>query len=62
MDLDELLTTPDRVQAWQLDENTLLTLIPELSQRLRQLDALRVHLVHEIDERGTTHTLGASST
>ncbi|MFD4295427.1 DUF222 domain-containing protein [Rhodococcus sp. NPDC058532] len=62
MDLDELLTTPNRVQAWQLDENTLLTLIPELSERLRQLDALRVHLVHEIDERGTTHTLGASST
>ncbi|TQF67027.1 DUF222 domain-containing protein [Rhodococcus spelaei] len=62
MELDEALTTPRRVEAWRLDEGSLLALVPELSARMRQLDALRVRLVHEIDERCISATLGASST
>ncbi|MGW0175067.1 DUF222 domain-containing protein [Rhodococcus sp. NPDC003322] len=62
MELDEMLTAPHGVEAWRLDEKTLLELVPELSARMRQLDALRVRLVHEIDERCVAQTVGASST
>ncbi|MGW6694675.1 DUF222 domain-containing protein [Rhodococcus sp. NPDC054953] len=62
MELDEMLTTPTRVEPWRLDEQTLLALVPELSHHLRLLDALRVRLVHEIHERSIPTTLGASST
>ncbi|MFC9788824.1 DUF222 domain-containing protein [Rhodococcus sp. NPDC127528] len=62
MDIIEMLTTPRNVEAWRLDESTLLSLVPELSARLRQLDALRVRLVHEIHERGATRAVGATST
>ncbi|GAA4486807.1 HNH endonuclease signature motif containing protein [Rhodococcus olei] len=62
MDLVETLTTPHRVATWRLDDKSLLALVPQLSTRMRQLDALRVRLVHEIDERCLGQKIGASST
>ncbi|MGW0175943.1 DUF222 domain-containing protein [Rhodococcus sp. NPDC003322] len=62
MKLDEMLTAPHGVEAWRLDEKTLLAAVPELAAWMRQLDALRVRLVHEIDERCVAQTIGASST
>ncbi|MBP1160233.1 HNH endonuclease signature motif containing protein [Rhodococcus sp. PvR099] len=61
MDLDEMLTAPQDVAAWQLADSELLTLIPELSLRMRQLEALRVRLMHQVDQRCVAEQVGASS-
>ncbi|MFC7449999.1 DUF222 domain-containing protein [Rhodococcus daqingensis] len=61
MDLDEMLTAPPDVAAWQLADADLLRLVPELSLRMRQLEALRVRLMHQIDQRCVAEQVGASS-
>ncbi|MFC9790746.1 DUF222 domain-containing protein [Rhodococcus sp. NPDC127528] len=61
MELAEMLASPSGVEAWRLDESELLTAVPELSVRLRQLEALRVRLVHEVDQRCVAERVGASS-
>ncbi|PTR37114.1 uncharacterized protein DUF222, partial [Rhodococcus sp. OK611] len=61
MDLDEMLTAPPDVAAWQLADTELLRLIPELSLRMRQLEALRVRLMHQVDQRCVAEQVGASS-
>ncbi|TJZ73250.1 DUF222 domain-containing protein [Rhodococcus oryzae] len=61
MDLDEMLTAPQDVAAWQLADAELLQLIPELSLRMRQLEALRVRLMHQVDQRCVAEQVGASS-
>ncbi len=61
MDLDEMLTAPKKVAAWQLVDADLLRLIPELSLRMRQLEALRVRLMHQVDQRCVAEQVGASS-
>ncbi|MGW6377627.1 DUF222 domain-containing protein [Rhodococcus sp. NPDC055112] len=61
MDLDEMLTAPSDVVAWQLADTELLRLIPELSLRMRQLEALRVRLMHQVDQRCVAEQVGASS-
>ncbi|MCZ4555493.1 DUF222 domain-containing protein [Rhodococcus maanshanensis] len=61
MDLDEMLTAPPDVAAWQLADAELLRLIPELSLRMRQLEALRVRLMHQVDQRCVAEQVGASS-
>lgn len=62
MDLDEFAADPQRVEPWRLDDETLLALLPALSTRMRQLDALRVRLAHEAHERCLNQKVGASST
>ncbi|WP_345347093.1 HNH endonuclease signature motif containing protein [Rhodococcus olei] len=62
MEIDEIVTSPHRVEPWRIDDHILLALVPELSTRIRQLDALRVHLVDQIDERALTQKLGATTT
>ncbi|SEL15909.1 DUF222 domain-containing protein [Rhodococcus maanshanensis] len=47
--------------AWQLADADLLRLIPELSLRMRQLEALRVRLMHQVDQRCVAEQVGASS-
>ncbi|MFC7449661.1 HNH endonuclease signature motif containing protein [Rhodococcus daqingensis] len=61
MELDEMLTAPQDVAAWQLADAELLRLVPELSLRMRQLGALRVRLMHQIDQRCVAEQVGASS-
>ncbi|TJZ76995.1 DUF222 domain-containing protein [Rhodococcus oryzae] len=61
MDLDEMLTAPPDVAAWQLADTELLRLIPELSLLMRQLEALRVRLMHQVDQRCVAEQVGASS-
>ncbi|WP_027501936.1 HNH endonuclease signature motif containing protein [Rhodococcus sp. UNC363MFTsu5.1] len=61
MDLAEMLTAPQDVAAWQLADADLLRLIPELSLRMRQLEALRVRLMHQVDQRCVAEQVGASS-
>jgi len=62
MDLTRLLVDPTGVQTWRLGESELLTSTTELSQRIGELEALRLRMVHEVDTRGTAKTLGAAST
>jgi len=62
MDLTGLLVDPTGVQTWRLGESELLTSTTELSQRISELEALRLRMVHEVDTRGTAKTLGAAST
>ena len=52
MHLAELLDRPQDVVAWQIDERELVALVPELSMRIRQLEALRVRLDQEAAFRG----------
>ncbi|MFG1784511.1 DUF222 domain-containing protein [Rhodococcus oryzae] len=61
MDLDEMLIAPQDVAAWQLADAELLRLVPELSLRMRQLEALRVRLMHQVDQRCVAEQVGASS-
>ncbi|MET4611408.1 hypothetical protein ABIC28_002397 [Rhodococcus sp. PvR044] len=61
MDLDEMLIAPPDVVAWQLADAELLKLVPELSLRMRQLEALRVRLMHQVDQRCVAEKVGASS-
>ncbi len=61
MDLNELLVNPIGVQTWRLGESELLTSTTELSQRICELEALRLRMVTDLDTRGTAKTLGASS-
>jgi hypothetical protein len=61
MHLAELLDRPQDVVAWQIDERELVTLMPELSTRIRQLEALRVRLAQEAAFRGAVSLTGASS-
>ncbi len=53
MDLNRLLVDPTGVQTWRLGESELLTSTTELSQRIGELEALRLRMVHEVDTRGT---------
>jgi len=62
MDLNELLVDPTGVQTWRLGESELLISTTELSQRICELEALRLRMVTDLDMRGTAKTLGASST
>ena len=62
MDLATLLLDPAGVQTWQLADAELLTSTAELSQRICELEALRLRMVADTDARGTAKTLGASST
>jgi hypothetical protein len=61
MHLAELLDRPQDVVVWQIDERELLALLPELSMRIRQLEALRVRLDQEAAFRGVITLTGASS-
>ncbi|MGW6375645.1 DUF222 domain-containing protein [Rhodococcus sp. NPDC055112] len=61
MGLTDLLDRPQDVVAWQIDERELVTLVPELSRRIRQLEALRVRLTQEAAFRGVVTLTGASS-
>ena len=61
MHLAELLDRPQDVVAWQIDERELAALVPELSMRIRQLEALRVRLAQEAAFRGAVTLTGASS-
>ncbi|TJZ74400.1 DUF222 domain-containing protein [Rhodococcus oryzae] len=61
MDLADLLDRPQDVVTWQIDEHDLVALVPELSTRIRQLEALRVRLVQEAAIRGAITLTGASS-
>ncbi|SEL35847.1 HNH endonuclease [Rhodococcus maanshanensis] len=56
-----MLTAPQDVAAWQLADTDLLRLIPELSLRMRQLEGLRVRLMHQVDQRCVAERVGASS-
>jgi len=62
MELNRVLVDPTGVQTWRLGESELLTSTIELSQRIGELEALRLRMVHEVDTRGTAKTLGAAST
>ncbi|MFC4603647.1 HNH endonuclease signature motif containing protein [Rhodococcus kronopolitis] len=62
MELDAMLTDPTGVEAWRLDETELAATVPELSEKIRELEALRVRLVHEADQRCVPNHLGASDT
>jgi len=62
MDLNRMLVDPTGVQTWRLVQSELLTSTTELSQRIGELEALRLRMVHEVDTRGTAKTLGAAST
>ena len=62
MDLAELLTAPTRVQPWRWGEAELVSATTELFQRMRELEALQLRLVADLDNRGTARTLGASGT
>ena len=62
MELDQLLVDPTRVQTWRLGESELLASTTELSQRICELEALRLRMVTDLDTRGTAKTLGAPST
>ncbi|TJZ75357.1 DUF222 domain-containing protein [Rhodococcus oryzae] len=61
MHLAELLDRPQDVVAWQIGERELVALLPELSTRIRQLEALRVRLAQEAAFRGAVTLTGASS-
>ncbi|MBP1158453.1 MULTISPECIES: HNH endonuclease signature motif containing protein [unclassified Rhodococcus (in: high G+C Gram-positive bacteria)] len=61
MHLSELLDRPQDVVAWQIDERELAALVPKLSRRIRQLEALRVRLAQEAAFRGAVTLTGASS-
>ncbi|MGW6374726.1 DUF222 domain-containing protein [Rhodococcus sp. NPDC055112] len=61
MDLSDLLNRPQDVVAWRIDERELVTLVPELSKRILQLEALRVRLAQEAAFRGVVTLTGASS-
>ncbi|MFC4604975.1 HNH endonuclease signature motif containing protein [Rhodococcus kronopolitis] len=62
MELDTMLTDPARVEAWRLDETELASTVPELSSKILELEALRVRLVHEADQRCVPNHLGAADT
>ncbi|TJZ78330.1 DUF222 domain-containing protein [Rhodococcus oryzae] len=61
MELNELLDAPQDVAAWRLDESELLDLVPALSLMMRRCEALRVRMMHEIDQRCAAENAGASS-
>jgi len=52
MDLTTLLVDPTGVQTWKLGESELLSSTTELSQRICELEALRLRMVHDVDTRG----------
>ncbi|MFD1815019.1 HNH endonuclease signature motif containing protein [Rhodococcus gannanensis] len=62
MELDAIVTDPAGVEAWRLSDDAVLNLLPELSERMRQLDALRVRLAHEVHERCLNKKVGGAST
>jgi len=62
MDLNELHVDPTGVQTWRLGESELLISTTELSQRICELEALRLRMVTDLDTRATAKTLGASNT
>ncbi|SDE25416.1 HNH endonuclease signature motif containing protein [Rhodococcus tukisamuensis] len=62
MKLDAMLTDPTRVEAWRLDETELLAAVPDVSEAILKLEALRVRLVHEADERCLPTHVGAADT
>jgi Domain of unknown function (DUF222)/HNH endonuclease len=62
MELAELLLDPTGVETWRLGESELVSLTAGLSQRMCELDAVRVRMVAQLEEHGTAKTLGAAST
>jgi len=62
MDLTELLVDPTGVQTWRMGESELISPTTEFCQRIYELEALRLRMVHDVDTRGTAKTLGASRT
>jgi len=62
MDTDTALTDPRGVQVWRLDETALVETTRAVSQRIGDLEALRVRLVADLETRGTAKALGAGST
>jgi len=62
MDLTELLVDPTGVQKWRMGESELISSTTEFCQRIYELEALRLRMVHDVDTRGTAKTLGASRT
>ncbi len=52
MDLTTLLVDPTGVQTWKLGESELLSSTTELGQRICELEALRLRMVHDVDTRG----------
>jgi len=62
MNLVELVLQPMSVETWRLGESELVAATTGLSQRIRELEALRVRMVADLDSRGTAKAVGASST
>ncbi|MEO9221883.1 MAG: DUF222 domain-containing protein, partial [Mycobacteriaceae bacterium] len=62
MELIDALVAPIGVEPWRLGESELVSTTLELFQRMRELEALQVRLVADLESRGTAKTLGASGT
>lgn len=62
MELVEVLSAPTRVEPWRLGESELVSTTTALFQRMRELEALQVRFVADLESRGTAKTLGASGT
>ena len=62
MDPASLYTDPCGVETWRLGEPELLSATKVVSQRIGELEALRVRMVADIDRRGCAKGSGASST
>jgi len=62
MNLAELVLQPTSVEMWRLGESEVVAATTGLSQRISELEALRVRMVADLDSRGTAKSLGASST
>ncbi len=62
MDTDAALADPRGVEVWRLGESELVGTTRAVSQRMGDLEALRVRLVADLESRGTAKSLGAGST
>ena len=62
MDTDAALPDPCGVQVWRLGDTELVSTTRVVSQRIGDLEALRVRLVADLETRGTAKALGAGST
>ncbi len=62
MKLDVVLADPCGVEVWRLGESELADTTRVVCQRIGDLEALRIRLVADLENRGTAKTLGAGST
>ena len=62
MRLDVVLADPRGVEVWRLGESELADTTRAVCQRIGDLEALRIRLVADLENRGTAKTLGAGST